>query len=178
MNRKALILPVTVLAALAMTNCGKKQQQEEIIVEKIVEKPQTEVKTITRPTQSDNIKWIEGNTYSYSISYAAQDSLPAIENYGDMYRDNAITISIKRSDGSEVCEKLVTKNSFSGLLSDDMRRHGLLISMVYDKCDSNSLYFVASIGSPDENNEDFVLMQYIIDRFGNTKVATYTAPVI
>jgi hypothetical protein len=48
--------------------------------------------------------------------------------------------------------------------------------MAYDKSDANHLYFVASIGSPDESYDDFTLVQLIIDRQGATTVASYTPP--
>lgn len=164
------------MAALTISSCGNKQSQEEIVVEKIIEKPQSTVKKVTKNDRSDKVKWVDGNMYSYSIHYEALDTVPAVENYGELYHDNAIKLTIRRSDGSEVCSKNVTKSSFSGLLSNDMRKHGVLLSLVFDRADSNHLYFVASVGSPDENNDDFVNLQFIIDRYGSATVATYTPP--
>lgn len=171
---KPLFISAAILAALATTSCGEKKQQEDIIVDKIVEKPRSEVKKVTKDTKHGSVKWISGNSYNYSISFASLDTIPAVENYGELYRDNAVNIIVSRNDGSEVCNKRITKSSFSGLLSNDMKQHGVLLNVVFDKADDNYLYFVASIGSPDETNDDFVNLAYIIDRYGDTKVATYS----
>lgn len=172
--KRPLIISATILAALAVSSCGEKKQTEDIIVDKIVEKPQTEVKKVTKDAKHGSVKWISGNSYNYSILYTSLDTVPAVENYGELYRDNAVNIIVNRSDGTEVCNKRITKSSFSGLLSSDMKTHGVLLNVVFDKADDNYLYFVASIGSPDETNDDFVNLAYIIDRYGDTKVATYS----
>lgn len=172
--KKAIMLLLPLIGAGVCLSCGNKNnQQEEIIVEKIVEKPSDEVKSAVRSAQEGSVRWVEGNEYSYKIAYETIDSLPAVESYGEKYRENAVTITVNRGDGSEMCSKKVLKSSFSGLLSDEMKAHGILVSVVFDRSDNDNLHFVASVGSPDETNEDFVLFQYSVNRFGETSVAKY-----
>ena len=53
---------------------------------------------------------------------------------------------------------------------------GVLLGMNFYKSEGNYLEFVASIGSPDENNEEFYLISVTIDNLGNTKCKAYQAP--
>lgn len=165
------------LAILMAVSCGKKQQSEDIEIEREVEKPVQQVKNATRKSETKDVTWIDGKSYTYSISYAPLDSAGVIENYGVLYHDNVIHLTIKRADGTEFFSRVITKSSFTGLLSDEMKNHGILTSLIFEKSDNNALYFVASVGSPDDNNEDFFLTQYKVDRFGATTVATYTPPI-
>lgn len=177
MNATKVLCPV-ILAALTFGSCGKKQENNEIIVEKIVEKPQSEPTRMAKVNETKDVKWVDANTYHYTISREPIDSLGYVESYGEIYCNNTIHLTIKRSDNTEFFTKSLTKNSFSGLLNNDLKEHGVLINLVLDKADKDNLYFVATIGAPDETQENFVLLQYIVSRMGSTSVAIYNPPVM
>lgn len=172
MNKKVLLLGACVL--LCAASCKeKKSDNEEIIVERVMPAP---VKTVTSmPAESNDgyAKWIDGKEYHYVIQRTAIDSTAAVENYGHKYRENSIELAIKRPDGTVFFTKKLLKSDFTGLLDQEHKEHGILLNVAYDKTDANNMYFVASIGSPDETNEDEVLVQYIVNRMGSTQVAKY-----
>lgn len=145
------------------------------MIEKIIDKPQSKATSMTKKSSSGKATWA-GNKYEYSIRRAADSSLEDVENHDSLFHDNRIELTITRSDGSQFFSQTFTKSSFSGLLTRDAKEHGVFLSMAYDKSDANHLYFVASIGSPDESYDDFTLVQLIIDRQGATTVASYTPP--
>ncbi len=145
------------------------------MIEKIIDKPQSKATSMTKKSSSGKATWA-GNKYEYSIRRVADSSLEDVENHDSLFHDNRIELTITRSDGSQFFSQTFTKSSFSGLLTRDAKEHGVFLSMAYDKSDANHLYFVASIGSPDESYDDFTLVQLIIDRQGATTVASYTPP--
>ena len=177
MNRIYTILSISCALAIAgsLSSCKNKQQDEDIMIEKIIDKPQSKATSMTTKSSSGKATWA-GNKYEYSIRRAADASLEDVDNHDSLFHDNRIELTITRADGSQFFSQTFTKSSFSGLLNRDTKEHGVFLSMAYDKSDVNHLYFVASIGSPDESYDDFTLVQLVIDRQGATTVAPYTPP--
>ncbi len=177
MNRIYTILGITCALAIAgaLTSCKNKKQDEDIMIEKIIDKPQSKATSMASKTTSGTAAWA-GSKYEFTIRRGADTSLDDVENHDSLFHDNRIELTITRTDGSQFFSQTFTKSSFSGLLNRDTKESGVLLSMAYDKSDSNHLYFVASIGSPDEAYDDFTLVQLIIDRQGSTSVSTYTPP--
>lgn len=171
-------LSLLFIATIPFWSCGNKEKQEDIIVERVIPKPSTTVKTVTRNDENKTVKWVSGNSYTYYISYNALDSIAPVENYGEMYHDNAINLRIARGDGSDAFNKTITKNTFASYLTSDMKEHGVLLSMVYDKSDNTTIHFVVSIGSPDETNDDFVSLEYAIDNNGNVSIKTLRSDIM
>lgn len=172
---KIVFSGIALLTLLALSSCKEKQEKtDEIIIEKVVDKPQNDAISSPEKNSSGSVKWVNGDTYRYSIKIAADDELQQVRNGETTYKDNSARLTILRSDGSEFFNSSFTKNSFTGLLSSDMKEHGSLIGFSFDHADESKLYFVASIGSPDESSEEFTLVQLIVDRMGTTTVATYT----
>lgn len=177
MNRINTLLGITCALAIAgsLSSCKNKQQDDDIMVEKIIDKPQSKATSMATKTSEGTATWA-GSKYAYTIRRGADTSLDDVENHDSLFHDNRIELTITRSDGSQFFSQTFTKNSFSGLLRKDAKETGVFLSMAYDKSDSNHLYFVASIGSPDESYDDFTLVQLIIDRQGVTSVAAYNPP--
>lgn len=177
MNRIYTILGISCALAVAgsLSSCKNKQQDDDIMVEKIIDKPQSKATSMAKKSTNGVATWA-GSKYNFSIRRGADPSLDDVENHDSLFHDNRIELTITRADGSQFFSQTFTKSSFSGLLNRDAKESGVFLSMAYDKSDSNHLYFVASIGSPDESYDDFSLVQLIIDRQGNTSVASYTPP--
>lgn len=175
-SRLALYSMALTMGAMAFSSCKEKKQDEDIIVEKVIEKPNDSATAMSSDTKSGEAKWINDNNYTYIIERKSDNELPIVVNHDVPYYDNHIQLAIKRSDGTEFFSQTFTKNSFTGLLNNEIKAHGVLLSMAFDKCDANNMYFVVGIGSPDEAYEDFALVQLIVSRMGDTSVATYTPP--
>ena len=92
------------------------------------------------------------------------------------YYDNSITLVVKRKDGSVFFDRKFTKKDFESVLPKIFRDNGVLLGMNLEKVDGNNLRFVVSVGSPDENNEEFYLIMLTVNNQGQTKTETYQVP--
>ena len=167
------IVLIVILALLTVVSCKKKDQQEDIIVEKVIEKPQDGPESMTADEQSGSARWISGAEYSYIIKREAKQELPVVTNHDVQYYDNAIQLTVKRVDGSVFFEKSFTKENFSPVLPKESRENGVLLGMNFDKVDGNDLIFVVSVGSPDETNEEFYYARMALSNHGSTRAMKY-----
>lgn len=173
--KKIFYSGIVLLSLYSLFSCKNKQESsDDIIIEKIIEKPQEGAISLPQKGTSGKVKWVNGDEYTYDISIASDSELPEVTIDGETYKDNNAKLTIKRKDGSEFFSGTFTKSSFTGLLSSTMKEHGVLVGFSFDHADESKLYFVASIGSPDESSEVFTLVQLIVDRMGTTSVAVYT----
>lgn len=174
--KKIIYSGIAVLSLLSVFSCKNEKQDknEDIIIERVIEKPQNSAIASPDKKSSGTIKWVNSDSYRYSINISANDSLAEVRVGEDIYKDNSVHLTITRSDGSVFFNSNFTKSSFTGLLSKEMKEHGVLVGFSFDHADETKLYFVASIGSPDESSEEFTLVMLIVDKMGSTTVATYT----
>lgn len=165
-----LIISALLLSLVAtVTSCKKQNKAEEdIIVEKIVEKPQDTPQRMERDERNGSVKWIGGSEYTYNIIREANDSLAMVENHGTKYHDNAIRLTVYRADGSTFFKKTFTKANFSPALPTQFREHGVLLGMNLDKAEGNNLRFVVSVGSPDDSTEEFYYVTMNLNNYGAT----------
>lgn len=160
-------------ALMAFVSCKKKVQDDNIIVDKVVTKKIEANQRMEDSEQNGSFQWIKGMSYRYTIQRTASDSLAHVVNHDIPYSDNSITLSIKREDGSIFFTKTFTKENFSPVLPKQFMESGVLLSMSFNKTVDNEAFFVVSVGSPDENNEEFCYAQLVIDNFGNTHAEAY-----
>lgn len=162
---------------LLLSACGGKKQSDEIIVERdAVEEHHPGVLGMPTNPQEGKIEWIGDAEYSYSIVRSQDKSLPQVTNHDQDYYDNSISLVVKRSDGSVFFERKYTKKDFESVLPKMFRENGVLLGMNLEKVDGNNLRFVVSVGSPDENNEEFYLIMLTINNQGHTSTETYQVP--
>lgn len=160
-------------ALMAFVSCKQKVQDENIIVDKVVTKKIEANQKMEDSEQNGSFQWIKGADYRYTILRAASDSLPHVVNHDIPYTDNTITLSIKRSNGSVFFTKTFTKENFSPVLPKQFMESGVLLSMNFNKVVDNEAFFVVSVGSPDENNEEFCYAQLVLDNYGKTRAEAY-----
>ena len=166
-----------VLCLLLFTSCGGSKRSDEIIVERDqVEEHRPGVIGMAANTQSDSVDWVSDSKYTYIITRAKDTSLPKVKNHDQDYYDNVINLVIKRGDGSVYFEKTFNKKNFESVVPKSFYESGVLLGMNFYKAEGNYLKFVTSIGSPDENNEEFYLILLTVDNVGNTKCEAYQAP--
>ena len=166
-----------IVFCLLLLSCGGNKRSDDIIVERDqVEEHRPGVIGMASNTQSDNVNWISDSKYTYIITRAQDTSLPKVKNHDQDYYDNTVNLVIKRSDESVCFEKKFSKKNFESVVPKSFFESGVLLGMNFYKAEGNYLKFVASIGSPDENNEEFYLVLVTIDNLGNTKCEAYQAP--
>lgn len=173
MNRYAYILVIVAGLISAFSSCKKKEQTDDIIVDKVIEKPQEGPENMPESEQSGSVTWISGGEYSYTISRKADNALPIVTNHDKQYHDNSITLTVNRADGSQFFQKTFSKTNFAPVLPKQFKDNGVLLGMNLDKVDGNNLLFVVSVGSPDQNYEEFYCVQMTLTNLGATSASEY-----
>lgn len=164
---------IVIMALLAVVSCKKNDRQEDIIVEKVIEKPQDGPESMSDDEQTGSVKWISGAQYTCVIRREADKELPVVTNHGVRYYDNTVRLTVKRADGSVFFEKSFTKENFAPVLPQESKDNGVLLGINFDKVDGNNLIFVVSVGSPDETNEEFYYARMSLSNLGATKAMKY-----
>ena len=161
------ILPILSLAMLMAMTTGCKEEKKSTII--ITEKPKPV--TPKKPQkmgdyeQSVKVEWM-GNSYTVETKLTACDSLPMINDGANQYFDNVIVLRIVRPDGSVFYSHKFTKRDFDKCLTDNYRKNGALLGIVYVKSDSQFLYFTTSVGSPDKSSYDYIPLVLKVHRLG------------
>ena len=165
------IVPILSLALVMAMTTGCKEEKKSTII--ITEKPKPV--TPKKPQkmgdyeQSVKVDWI-GNSYSVETKLTACDSLPMVKDGANQFFDNVIVLRIVRPDGSVFYSHKFTKKDFDKCLTDNYRKNGALLGIVYVKCDSNYLYFAASVGSPDKSSDEYIPLVLKVHRLGSISV--------
>lgn len=174
MNKYSVVV-MSCLVAMGLTSC-KEKKQSDIIITKKVETKKVPVGTqeMSPSSWSNKIEWL-GNTYSVSITRAADKELPQVKDEtGRKYYDNKIELTIKREDGSVFLSKTFTKDQFSSYTNNSYGRNGALLGLAFDRADGNCLYFGAGVGSPDTMSDEYVPLTVVVDKSGRVIIKADT----
>ncbi|MBR4379112.1 MAG: DUF4738 domain-containing protein [Prevotella sp.] len=165
---------IALLALVCIVSCKKKEQEEDIIVEKVIEKPQEGPESMPEDKQTGSVSWISNSEYSYAITRKADKELPIVKNHDKEYYDNSVDVVITRADGSKFFEKKFSKTNFAPALPKEFKENGVLLGISFEKAEGNYLMFVVSVGSPDETNEEFYYARLKISNMSVTSAEKIT----
>lgn len=165
---------IALLALVCIVSCKKKEQEEDIIVEKVIEKPQEGPESMPEDKQTGSVSWISSSEYSYAITRKADKELPIVKNHDKEYYDNSVDVVITRADGSKFFEKKFSKTNFAPALPKEFKENGVLLGISFEKAEGNYLMFVVSVGSPDETNEEFYYARLKISNMSVTSAEKIT----
>lgn len=175
-NKTTIRIFIASAVCTAMTMfaaCSEKPKSNDIIAKK-------PVKTAPKPTQNmgdykqeRTIEWLGGH-YTINVERKADKSLPlAVDESGNKYYDNRITLTIMRSDGTEFFKRTFSKADFAEYAGDDYN-NGALLGIVTDHTDGDNLIFAASVGSPDKMSDNYVPLILKISRLGSISISRDT----
>lgn len=172
--RKAIYGVALCVVAMFGVSCQEKPKSTNIIVHK---QPKTTKSATTQAmsdyTSSCNIDWL-GSTYKVCVERKADKQLPHIvDEQGNKYYDNRISVRIQRSDGSVFFERVFQKSDFTPYVSEAFAK-GALLGVVFDKVDGESLRFAASVGSPDRMSDEYEPLVVKVSRLGAVNIAKDT----
>lgn len=170
---QALLLMAVCAATTTFHACTSKPQSNDIIAQKPIKAVPKPTQNMGDYSQNRSVDWL-GSTYTVSMERKADKSLPlAVDESGNKYYDNRITLSISRSDGSEFLKRTFTKADFTQYSGNDYK-NGALLGIVFDHADGNDLYFAASIGSPDKMSDNYVPLLLKVSNVGGITISKDT----
>lgn len=162
------------IALTATFSCEKKKPTTDIIAPKPVREVKRGPQKMADINQDRSVDWV-GNKYRVVVKRTADTSLPmAKDESNHQFYDNAITLKIIRTDGSEFFNRTFTKADFSQYIPEDYRANGALLGIVLDKADGDYLRFAASVGSPDVLSDQFIPLVMTIHRMGGVNITRDT----
>lgn len=166
LSAAALLLPLT-------TACESKPKTTDIIARKPVKATPLPVQKMGDYVQKRTVEWLGAN-YEVRVERKADSEMPlALDEQGNKYYDNRITLSIQRPDGTEFFRHTFTKESFASYV-DEANMKGALLGIVFDRAEGASLWFAASVGSPDKMSDEYVPLLLKISRGGGISIARDT----
>ncbi len=163
-----LLLCVTLLCA---GSCKEEKKSNDIIT-KIAprKKPPRGPQKLSDFKYERQVDWL-GSTYTIRIRRFADKELAMTEDEdGRKYYDNKVQLVILRKDGSEFYDRTFTKDDFKAFTDNQYGRDGALVGFMFDRAEGNSLYFGASVGSPDPNSDEYVPIDVSIDNMSHLHI--------
>lgn len=158
------------LMSVAAVSCSEKKQPSNIIAHKPVKKAPSAPVKMQNSDYEDAVSWI-GSSYNVKISRRSDTGLPLIvDDSGNKYYDNVITLSVVRPDGSEFFNRKFTKSDFSSYIGEEYAKKSALLGIVLEKADGDNLKFAASVGAPDVLSDDYVPLIITISRTGGVSI--------
>ena len=148
---KRIIPFVLAFGIMMLSACKEKKQSDDIITTKYVPKQLQDPIGMPADNQSQAVEW-GGATYQVSVSRVAADSLPMVKDEaGQKYKDNRITVSVNRKDGSSLFKRTFTKSAFAQYV---------------DEVDNGKLEFSVVVALPDAVDDVFIPLEMTVDRNG------------
>ena len=178
MKTRTLFNSLFIVAWAAMSlgvavSCKEKPRTTDIIVNKSTPKPKKGVQKMDEYRQVRDVEWL-GGTYKVVAERKPDTSLPqAVDEQGNRYYDNRITLTISRPDGTAFFNRTFSKTDFAKYVDGD-NADGALLGIVFDRADGASLIFAASVGSPDKMSDEYVPLVMTISRGGTVSIAKDT----
>ena len=158
-----------------MAACKKERKSNDIIT-KMAPRPKvpTGPKSLSDFKYEKKVEWM-GGTYTITIHrYADKDLELAVDEDGRKYYDNKVQLSIKRPDGTTFYDRTFTKNDFKEFTNNHYGEHGSLVGFMFDHAEGDALRFGVSVGSPDPNSDEYVPMDFVIDKSCRVRISNAT----
>lgn len=166
---KYILLFATVLALT--TSCNKKKAEPDIITHKEIKKIPAKPISMQDYNHSEKIEW-NGLQYTVNISRrATTDSTLVVDDSGNKYHNNRMTVRVVRADGTDFLDKTFTKDDFTSVISAEYRRKNVLLGIVVDHIENDKLCLAASVGAPDALSDEYMPLLITISGDGAISIA-------
>ena len=173
---KNLITALIIALALCSVAACKKERKSNDIITKMAPRPKvpTGPKSLSDFKYEKKVEWM-GGTYTITIHrYADKDLELAVDEDGRKYYDNKVLLSIKRPDGTTFYDRTFTKNDFKEFTNNHYGEHGSLVGFMFDHAEGDALRFGVSVGSPDPNSDEYIPMDFVIDKSCRVRISNAT----
>mgnify|MGYP006057715157 CR=1 FL=1 len=157
--KKTLLLASLAMMVAVITGCKEEKKSNIIITQKPKPIKPKATQKMGDYEQTMKVSWLDN---SYTIEVATK------------YFDNIIRLRVVRADGTTFYSHTFSKKDFNSCLTEQYRKNGALLGIVYVKCDDNYLYFAASVGSPDKSSDEYIPLVLKLHRLGSIQITKDT----
>lgn len=169
MNRIVQVFAVVALAS-SLASCSEKKKPDVIIAPKPEVKAPKQTQRMSENEQTAEVEWV-GSRYTVKVKRQVDTGLELVKDEdGDKYYDNKVWVRVLRSDGSEFFNHTFSKSDFAKYLDEHTKKNGAMLGVVFVKAEGDNLYFVASVGSPEETSDEYVAMSVKVSRMGSISI--------
>jgi len=170
-------LTVMLLAAgiMMLAACKEKKSADDGIITTNYEPPKPEA-PIAMPATNDSkvVDWVDGRVYKVTVARTPADSLTMVANsVGQQFIDNAVKLTILRSDGSVFYNHTFTKAAFAQYMDKDYRKNALLTDMRYLECRGTDMDFVVVFNYPDAIDDESLDLKLTVSSHGNISIEPF-----
>lgn len=146
---KKSVFVAVVLGTLLLVGCGGKKSESSDIIVTTTETPKPKAPVRMQSyRQTKDVVWVD-KSYQVVIDRTPDDSLRmAVDETGQKYVDNRVSLRVIRADGSVFFSHSFTKSSFDAYIDGDYRDGGILEGFVFDKVEGSRLVFASSVCLP------------------------------
>lgn len=160
-----------IVAMMAVfTSCKEKKTSTNIITHKqkvVKQKSPQKMGDINTSFKVDAF----GGSYTVNTILKADTSLAKAKDGNTIYYDNTVNLRIIRKDGSEFFNRTFRKADFDRFLTEDVRRNGAMLGIVFVDVEGDDFVFAASVGSPDKSSDEYIPMILKVSRTGKVSIS-------
>lgn len=161
-----------VLSLLVLSACKKEKESRTIVT--TIEEPHfsNTPKTVGDTVINKSFNWGD-IVYSARIERKA-DTIIVKDEDGQKYYDNIVSLAVNGPDG-EIFNKTFRKDNFSQYVNSDYikPKRSALMGIAFNRAEKGgNAVFVATVGSPDSQSDEFMSVQINIDKHGAMTMST------
>ncbi len=165
--KKGLILCAAL--ALIFFSCSKKKEEAPRTIKAKVEVQQARSDTLALDNTDEKERFAWGDSYYEARLIRTADKSAALveDAEGTKYYDNAIRLILTGSAG-KVLDRVFHKSDFASFISSSYLSlsHCALVSIYFREVEDNLAVFIATVGSPDYMDDEFILVELKVDKQG------------
>ncbi|MGN1375098.1 MAG: DUF4738 domain-containing protein [Prevotella sp.] len=170
MKIKHVFGAAAMISILAMS-CSEKKNEGTIITRKPVASKPAETIRMQDSRQNVDVEW-RGKNYNVECTRTADTSLTLVkDDTGASYYDNTITLTVKRENGDLFFNKTFTKKDFASVLSKEYLDKNILLGLVFECAEGNTLRFAGSVGAADALSDEYVPLILVLSSDGNISIS-------
>lgn len=169
-NKYSLL--ITILLVLLCASC-KKEKETRTIVE-ITEEPKVsnEPKAMEETVTQKSIEW-GSSVYQITISRKADKDVVVKDADGNKYYDNIVTLCVD-GPSANIINRQFGKTDFSAYVNSNYikPKRSALMGIGYDKIEGGNAIFVATVGSPDTMDDEFMTVKISLTKSGTVTLSS------
>lgn len=166
---KKIFYPIVISVSIMATSSCNNTTKQPVNVNEVDSTFIEESIGILREKHIASSVTIGDKEYIYQFDFVNDKNLPIVRNpQGDDYYDNKVKLSIQHGE-KEIYTRTFTKNDFASVVPEKFLKNSALVGFTYNytKNDANdALYFIATVGDPDETADMVFSVQIRISPSG------------